>query len=158
MTVCAYACLANVICFVVMGVHVCTNLMYYLYAQKYLEFVVYTSMQIFVELSWVYTNVYTSYMLSGAILLYDKRVYKYKHESGSVVPDDTINYHTPGIQYVDTIGRREQVERPPILNGRFHRHLYMGRIVFLYLLWGTTCLVRSLLLGRAGGLSRQVHS
>ena len=50
-------------------------------------------------------------------------------------------------------------ERPLGLNDRFRWHLNMGRIWFFYLLWGTTrttCIERPLLLGRRGGLSRQV--
>ena len=41
--------------------------------------------------------------------------------------------------------------RPLVFNDRFNRHVYMARIWFLYLLWGTTCLDRPLLLGRRCG-------
>ena len=89
MTMCACACLVNVICRFVLDVHVYTNVMYYLYVQTYLGFVLYTCMQMFVELSSAYTNVYTSYALSFHILLCATHVYKYVN--------DNFNYRTPGM-------------------------------------------------------------
>ena len=48
-------------------------------------------------------------------------------------------------------------ERSLVLNYRFiGTYVYMGRIWFSYLLWETNCLERLFLLGRRGGLTRQV--
>ena len=43
------------------------------------------------------------------------------------------------------------LEQPTVFIG-----IHVGRLWFVYLLWGTTCLERQLLLGRRRGLSRQV--
>ena len=123
MTMCACACLANVIYHVVLGLHVCTNMMGIIYT----GFVVYTCMQTFVELS----SVHTSYLLSFPVLLCATRVFMYKHVNCIVVPvhssDDTFNYRTSGIQYVDPIGEREEVILVRSMN---KENVYLRTLVF----------------------------